>query len=594
MSGESSSITVAVRVRPFTHFETLHLTPTNDPDVSLISSSSDDDDEDEFNETISTYQSPLPNGIWKLVDCVDDKMLIFDPENRNPLNEISANIINKRRHRRKNTQTNETRFIFDKLFDTTTTQSQIYNDLMIPLLDSVMMGYNGTIFAYGATGCGKTYTISGTREEPGIIYRTMTDIFERINDCKDEKEIKLSLSFCEIYNENIIDLLRPETPSNKLIIREDGNQRIKITNLSIYYPETVDEVLMLVSQGNMNRTTHSTNANNVSSRSHSILQITIEQTNNRVDLQNEKISGILSIIDLAGSERAAMTKNRGERLIETGNINKSLLSLGNCINSLCQDTIIHVPYRDSKLTRLLQFSLGGNCKTVMIVCISPSSQHYDETLNTLKYANRAKNIKTKIIKNEINIVNHVGSYVKMIQSQKVTIEKLLLKIEGLKNNTMREDIMTMIDRIKINDNNKIILQSLILVKRRLLQLLTSLIDPPDKFEINTEINLLETRFNNNKEMILNEIKQLKENDLATIRTQTDDDPIYIRLYENETEKMILSHDNNIFIRTSIIMEDMLRDNNIRLLIRGVKFKDGINLNEINIQFNIFSERYLQC
>lgn len=174
----------------------------------------------------------------------------------------------------------------------------------------------------------------------------------------------------------------------------------------------------LIMAGNANRTSSPTEANATSSRSHAVLQINIDQKNRTGDIKEEHTFATLSIIDLAGSERAAATKNRGARLNEGANINKSLLALGNCINALCDPRRRnHIPYRDSKLTRLLKFSLGGNCKTVMIVCVSPSSQHYDETLNTLKYADRAKEIKTKLIRNQHNLDRHVGSYLKMITEQ---------------------------------------------------------------------------------------------------------------------------------------------------------------------------------
>jgi len=188
--------------------------------------------------------------------------------------------------------------------------------------------------------------------------------------------------------------------------------------------------------GNSNRTMSPTEANATSSRSHAVLQINVVQKNRTAGISEDHFAATLSIIDLAGSERASVTKNRGDRLLEGANINRSLLgsclltsllkdfcfscaneilALGNCINALCDPARkSHVPYRDSKLTRLLKFSLGGNCKTVMIVCVSPSSHHYDETHNTLKYANRAKNIKTKVSRNMINVNRHVSQYVKAI------------------------------------------------------------------------------------------------------------------------------------------------------------------------------------
>lgn len=235
--------------------------------------------------------------------------------------------------------------------------------------------------------------------------------------------IDVSLSYLEIYNETIKDLLEPS--DKVLTLREDADKKISVSNLSSHKPESVEEVMEMILQGNTNRTQSPTEANATSSRSHAVLQINVIQKNRTAELSESHTFATLSIIDLAGSERASATKNRGERLLEGANINKSLLALGNCINALCDPKRkLHVPYRNSKLTRLLKFSLGGNCKTVMIVCISPSSQHYDETLNTLKYADRAKMIKTKVVRNQHSLDRHVGSYLKMITEQRTEIETL--------------------------------------------------------------------------------------------------------------------------------------------------------------------------
>ncbi len=178
-------------------------------------------------------------------------------------------------------------------------------------------------------------------------------------------------------------------------------------------------------RGNEYRTMSPTEANATSSRSHAVLQINVSQKDRNADVNEPHTMATLSIIDLAGSERASATKNRGERLLEGANINKSLLALGSCINALCDPhKKNHVPYRNSKLTRLLKFSLGGNCKTVMIVCVSPSSQHFDETQNTLRYANRAKNIQTKVTRNVYNVNRHVKDFLKKIDEQMALINEL--------------------------------------------------------------------------------------------------------------------------------------------------------------------------
>lgn len=184
----------------------------------------------------------------------------------------------------------------------------------------------------------------------------------------------------------------------------------------------------IIVRGNEYRTMSPTEANATSSRSHAVLQINVSSKDRNASVNEPHTMATLSIIDLAGSERASVTKNRGERLIEGANINKSLLALGSCINALCDPRKRnHIPYRNSKLTRLLKFSLGGNCRTVMIVCVSPSSAHFDETQNTLRYANRAKNIQTKVTKNVFNVNRHVKDYLKKIDEQRLMIDELLKK-----------------------------------------------------------------------------------------------------------------------------------------------------------------------
>lgn len=408
-------LTVLVRVRPFTSEETSCLLQTSDDplflgDGSLTGSGA-------ASRTTSRVGSRA--AIRKVINVVDDRMLIFDPPDSNPMMRMQKSAFPTNNTAR----IREHRFVFDRLFDETAAQEEVYSNTTRPLLDSVLDGYNATVFAYGATGCGKTHTISGNPQAPGIIFLTMKELFERIAEIRDTKLVDVSLSYLEIYNETIRDLLEP---SNKqLVLREDTDHRISVSNLSSHKPENVEAVMDMILQGNQNRTVSPTEANATSSRSHAVLQINVVQKGRTASISQAHTFATLSIIDLAGSERASATKNRGERLIEGANINKSLLALGNCINALCDPRRRnHVPYRDSKLTRLLKFSLGGNCKTVMIVCVSPSSKHYDETLNTLKYADRAKKIKTKVIRNEHNLDRHVGSYLKMITEQKAEIEEL--------------------------------------------------------------------------------------------------------------------------------------------------------------------------
>jgi kinesin family protein 18/19 len=316
-------------------------------------------------------------------------------------------------------------FGFDRVFDENTTQVEVYESTTKGLLDSVLDGFNATVFAYGATGCGKTHTITGTKSDPGIIFLTLQELFEKIDDRKDEKQTEVSLSYLEIYNETIRDLLVPGGSKQGLMLREDANQTVSVANLSSHHPKDVHEVMDMIFRGNGYRTISPTEANATSSRSHAVLQVNVAQKDRNAAVNEPHTMATLSIIDLAGSERASATKNRGERLLEGANINKSLLALGSCINALCDPRKKnHVPYRNSKLTRLLKFSLGGNCKTVMIVCVSPSSAHFDETQNTLRYANRAKNIQTKVTRNVYNVNRHVKDFLVKIDEQLAMINEL--------------------------------------------------------------------------------------------------------------------------------------------------------------------------
>ena len=285
-----------------------------------------------------------------------------------------------------------------------------------------------------ATGCGKTHTISGTEEDPGIIYATMAELFQRIEERRADYVVDVSLSFLEIYNEEIRDLLalpNAYRPKGGLAMREDEKKRITVAGLNEVVPKDAEEVKAIVVAGNLRRTQSPTHANATSSRSHAILQINITQSPRIADVTEERTMATLSIIDLAGSERASATKNMGKRMVEGANINKSLLALGNCINALCEARgRAHIPYRNSKLTRLLKFSLGGNCRTVMIVCVAPTSRHLEDTGNTLAYANRAKEIKTKVSKNVMDVDRHVGQYLEAISRLNEEVRELKAKLAG--------------------------------------------------------------------------------------------------------------------------------------------------------------------
>lgn len=362
-----------------------------------------------------------------VIEVVDDKMLIFDPkEQETPF--FFHNVAQKGRDMLKK-QNKQLQFIFDRVFDSTSTNTNVFEGSTKSLINSLLDGYNCSVFAYGATGAGKTHTMLGNREDPGITYRTVAELFSEIENQSKHREFNLGVSYLEIYNENVQDLLHK---SGQLHLREDGRCGVVVAGLEPIAIQNAEELLLLLAEGNKNRTQHPTDANKESSRSHAVFQVYIKIIN-KLDSQVQRVK--LSMIDLAGSERASATGCKGVRFKEGANINKSLLALGNCINNLA-DGIKYIPYRDSKLTRLLKDSLGGNCHTVMIANIAPCSITYEDTYNTLRYANRAKRIKSYAKKN-VSCEMHVAGYIKIVEEQKKEIDILKAKLAAYENGTLK-------------------------------------------------------------------------------------------------------------------------------------------------------------
>uniref|UniRef100_A0ACD5VH59 Uncharacterized protein n=1 Tax=Avena sativa TaxID=4498 RepID=A0ACD5VH59_AVESA len=283
-------------------------------------------------------------------------------------------------------------FCFDASFPDSTMQSEVYSTSTADLVEGVLQGRNGTVFCYGATGAGKTYTMLGTMENPGVMVLAIKDLFLKVRQRSHDGSHSIQLSYLEVYNETVRDLLSPGRP---LLLREDKQQGTVAAGLTQYRAYSTDEVMKLLQQGNQNRTTEPTRVNETSSRSHAILQVVVEYRYMDGASVVTRV-GKLSLIDLAGSERALATDQRSQRSLEGANINRSLLALSSCINALVEGKK-HVPYRNSKLTQLLKDSLGGSCNTVMIANISPSNLSFGETQNTLHWADRAKEIKTKAV-----------------------------------------------------------------------------------------------------------------------------------------------------------------------------------------------------
>ena len=355
------------------------------------------------------------------------------------------------------------RFTFDQVFDLDSNQIDVYTLTAKPAVQSVLEGYNSTIFAYGQTGTGKTYTMEGftfNQNDPnrGIIQRTIEDIFNYIMTTSSENtKFIIRASYLQIYNEFISDLLKPE--KKNLQIREDKKKGIYVDLLSEWAVRNPVDLYALLKRGTSYRTTSATNMNDVSSRSHAVFVITVEQmTTETINGQTHtqiKV-GKLNLVDLAGSERVRVTGATGQQLEESKKINKSLSCLGNVINALTdQKNRIHIPYRDSKLTRLLEDSLGGNCKTTMIAMISPAHDAFNESLSTLYFAQRAKKIQNRPIVNEDlnnralirqyetelkNLRNELERKNKMLQSNELVMQLQEEKKQALedKNEAIKE------------------------------------------------------------------------------------------------------------------------------------------------------------
>ncbi|KAI5796634.1 putative kinesin [Geopyxis carbonaria] len=312
-------------------------------------------------------------------------------------------------------------------------QDNLFEDLGLPLLDNAFGGYNNCIFAYGQTGSGKSYSMMGYGEEYGVIPKICQNMFERINDLQINPNLKctVEVSYLEIYNERVRDLLNPSTKGN-LKVREHPSTGPYVEDLAKLVVSTFSEIENLMDEGNKARTVAATNMNETSSRSHAVFTLILTQKLHDVEtnMDTEKVSRI-SLVDLAGSERATSTGATGARLKEGAEINRSLSTLGRVIAALAdlsgggkgRKKATQVPYRDSVLTWLLKDSLGGNSMTAMIAAISPADINFDETLSTLRYADSAKRIKNHAVVNE-------DPNARMIRELKEELQQLRSKLSG--------------------------------------------------------------------------------------------------------------------------------------------------------------------
>jgi kinesin family protein 5 len=312
----------------------------------------------------------------------------------------------------------ESEFCYDSVFASDTGQAEVYECAAKPIVDSVLEGFNGTVFAYGQTGSGKTYTMEGEFLEDesshGVIPRMVHSIFDGIFDADPNIEFFVKVSIVEIYNERIRDLLSRDKDNVK--IREGANG-VYLEEVMEKYVTSEGEIFQAMRTGKFNRTVAETSMNEHSSRSHLLFLLTVEQSDSATG--TVKV-GRLNLVDLAGSEKVSKSEVTGIRLDEAKNINKSLSALGNVINALTDKRSNHIPYRDSKLTRLLQDALGGNSKTCLIITVSPSSYNEVETISTLRFGTRAKMIQNKAKINEERSVDELKAAI--VKTQRLVDE----------------------------------------------------------------------------------------------------------------------------------------------------------------------------
>ncbi|KGL99389.1 Kinesin-like KIF18A, partial [Charadrius vociferus] len=452
----------------------------------------------------------------RVVHVVDQHILVFDPKEE----EVSFFQGKRLTHRDINKRKNkDLKFVFDAVFAESSSQLEVFEHTTKTVIDGFLNGYNCTVLAYGATGAGKTYTMLGSPEDPGVMYLTMMALYNCMDQIKEDKICNVAVSYLEIYNEQIRDLL---VNSGPLAVREDTQKGVVVQGLTLHQPKSAEEILQMLDYGNKNRTQHPTDVNASSSRSHAVFQIYLRQQDKPASInQNVRIAK-MSLIDLAGSERASATNAKGARFREGTNINRSLLALGNVINALAnpKSKKQHIPYRNSKLTRLLKDSLGGNCRTIMIAAVSPSSMFYDDTYNTLKYANRAKDIKSSLKSNVVSLDSHISQYVKICNEQKKEI--LMLK-EKLREYEEKQPSIPENSNAAVLSNNQ-------------------------QVEIQRYKEILKNVFANREEIRKEYLKlemQLKENALKTYYQKQCHEQIQLMCSEERVEKATCKRDQRL-------------------------------------------------
>ncbi|CAG9462661.1 unnamed protein product [Pedinophyceae sp. YPF-701] len=387
-------------------------------------------------------------GIMRMVD--DRVVIVLDPEDDSRGNGPYGHRAGPHRTRgalAQGIKNREKRYVFDRAYDGEASNQHVYRHTVAGLIPGVLQGWNATCFAYGATGSGKTYTMVGSQEDPGLMVLSLQGLFRLVREdggalnsvprspsTGGDGAWTISCSYLEVYNEVIYDLLIDSSPP--LELREDPELGAVVANLNHVTVESVEDIFKLLTGGNARRKTESTDMNATSSRSHAVLEISITRTT--VNHYKRVVhTGRLSLVDLAGSERASDTNNRGQQLKDGANINRSLLALAECIHALGRygkrrgrKGDVFVPFRNSKLTRILKEGLCGNSRTAMIATVSPADGQYAHSINTLKWANRAKEIKTHVRRNNMTVDAHISEYQRMIDALREENRELKAALRG--------------------------------------------------------------------------------------------------------------------------------------------------------------------
>ncbi|XP_037293630.1 kinesin-like protein KIF19 [Manduca sexta] len=351
----------------------------------------------------------------RIIHVVSDKMLVLEEEADN-----KRDVLRQRRINDKN-------YIYDRVFGEESTQEEVYDTVCAPLVGDTLKGFAGAVFAYGATGAGKTHTMTG------LMTRALNHLFTSIAESEGPSAYEVKMSYIEIYNENIRDLLNPS--AGPLELRDEGSSGAPVVaGLSEVCAKSAGHVAELLARGDRARIAEPTQANQHSSRGHALLSVTVSKQEGGCTQR-----GRLFLIDLAGSERAGLRARR----LEGAHINRSLLALGNCIMALSGGAR-YVNYRDSKLTRLLREVLGGRCRTAMVAHVAPGAAHRDTTRSTLHYAQRASVITNRIERDVVETPMQLSQYRSVINDLREEIARLKLK---MKDSRSREDLRAVEDEM---------------------------------------------------------------------------------------------------------------------------------------------------